>query len=183
MKKVSICVLIVLAFSATVSAQSTDSDSRRPFELSWNPYSYMRQSGENTHGGAFALGYRKSDRLGYVLDLSIHQSKNTNVVFTAYRFGPRLYFRERGRFAPFAEVLAGGAYLGTQVTVNGTTTTSIPSKAGISFATGGGLNMQLRPWFSWRVFQVDYSLIHGRGETLNGVRIQTGGVFHFGPGQ
>ena len=181
MKNVSICVLIVLAYCAPLGAQNTDSNSRRAFELGWNPYSYMRQSGENTHGGAFSLAARRSDRLGYVLDLSIHQSKNTNVVFTAYRFGPRFYFPSHGRYTPFAEVMAGGAYVGSQVTVNGTTTTTVPGKAGFSVATGGGLSMQLRPWFSWRVFQVDYSLIHARGQDFNGVRIHTGGVFHFGP--
>jgi hypothetical protein len=173
--------LLLLAFHVPASAQDADTTTYRPFELAWNPISYLRQDGQNLKGGSFSLAWRRSERRGYVLDLSIHQTPGINpVVHTAYRFGPRFFLPARGKFTPFVQVLGGGAYVGTKIIVNGTTTTSIPGASGLSFAAGGGLNMQLKPWFSWRVFQADYSLIRARGDTLNGVRLHTGGVFHFG---
>jgi hypothetical protein len=91
----------------------------------------------------------------------------------------RYYAPARGKFTPFAEVLAGGGRIGSQTTTTGTITTTTPGHNGFSFATGGGVNMAIRPWISWRVLQADYSLIRAGGASYNGVRLHTGGAFHF----
>jgi hypothetical protein len=149
--------------------------------LAWHPLSYLRQDGQNLKGGSFSLAWRRSERRSYVLDLSIHQNSDVNPVpHTAYRFGPRWVLPARGKFTPFVQILGGGAYVGTKIIINGTTTTSIPGANGLSLAAGGGVDMRVRPWFSWRVVQADYSLMRAKGETLNGVRLHTGGIFHFG---
>ena len=181
MKKVFLSALIVLALVIPVQAQSAKSDSPRPFEAGWNPVSYLRQEGKNLRGGTLSLAMRRSDHVSYVLDVSIHQTRTANpFTTTAYRFGLRYYATARGKFTPFGEVLGGGANLGTVTTTVGTTTTTTSGHNGVSLAAGGGVDMAVRPWFSWRVLQVDYSLIHAGGSTLNGVRAHSGAVFHFG---
>ena len=127
------------------------------------------------------MAMRRSDRLSYVADITIHSTRGTSPFTTsAYRFGLRYYAPAKVKYVPFAEVLAGGANTGTVTTTVGTTSTTAPGHRGFGFAAGGGVDKAIRPWLSWRVLQVDYSFIHAGGSNYNGVRIHTGGVFHFG---
>ena len=181
MKNVLLTALIALASVIPVHAQSATSDEPYRFELGWNPISYLRQSGKNLRGASFSLTMRRSERLSYVADLAIHQTRDSNpFTASAYRFGLRYYAPARGKFTPFGEVLAGGANLSAVTTTVGTKSTTIPGHNGLAFATGGGVDYFIKPWLSWRIFQADYSLIRAGGNTSNGLRIHTGGVFYFG---
>ena len=181
MKKVFLTVLLALAAALPVRAQTAGSDEPYRFELGFNPMSYLHQFGTNLWGGSFSLTMRRSERVHYVADLSIHQKGGTSpYAVSAYRFGLRYYAHARGKLTPFGEALAGGANLSSVTTTVGTTTTSTPSHNGVAFAVGGGADYFIRPWLSWRVLQADYSLMRAGGDTSNGVRIHTGAVFHFG---
>jgi len=176
MKKVFLTVLAALAAVIPVHAQS----SPLRFEAGLNPVSYLHQSGKNLWGGSFSLAMHRSNRLSYVADFAVHQTRDSNPFTTsAYRFGLRYYATHKGKFTPFGEVLAGGANTGAVTTQVGTKISTIPGHNGVAFAAGGGVDRAFKSWFSWRVLHVDYSFIHA-GSNLSGVRIQTGGVFHFG---
>ena len=181
MKKVFLTALIALASVLPVHAQSTTIEKPTRLELGWHPISYLHQKGKDLWGGSISLAMRRSDHVSYVADVAIHSTNGTSpFTMSAYRFGLRYYGPEKRKFKPFAEVLAGGGNSGTVTTTVGTTSTTAPGHAGVSFAAGGGVDRAIRPWLSWRVVQVDYSLIHAGGTNYNGVRIHTGGVFHFG---
>jgi hypothetical protein len=178
MKKVLFSALIVLASAGSLLAQSTNEYSKR-IEIGWHPYSFLRQDGVNQHGGSISAAYMMSDRFAYVADVSMQQAGN-GVVNAAYTFGPRLYRPLTKKLTGFAEVLAGGAHRGTLVVNTGAGNVVTPGRNGFAVAAGGGVDMAIRPWFSWRVAQVDYNYLHVAGSNANGVRIQTGGVFRVG---
>jgi hypothetical protein len=180
MKKVFLTAVIALVCVLPGHAQSSTPDSPKRFELGFNPWSYLRQEGKNLWGGSFSIAMRRSDRVSYVADLSVHQTRGTTPFTTsAYRFGLRYHASARGKFTPFAEVLAGGGRIGRQTITTATPATTIPGSNGFSFAAGGGVNRAIRPWLSWRVLQADYSLIRAGGASHNGVRLHTGAAFHF----
>jgi hypothetical protein len=203
MKKVMLTALMTLAFLLPAHAQSTSPDEPNRFELDFNPVSFLRQDGQNLWGGNLAFAMRRSDRLSYVADLSIHQTKPPAATpdalphpdpftMSAFRFGLRYYAPARGKLTPFGQVLAGGAVIGgiTTTTITPdpnptrppTTKTTVieSSHMGVAFAAGGGVDYVIKRWLSWRVFQTDYSLIRGGGNTFHGGRLHTGAVFRFG---
>src|SRR5262245_43870860 len=123
MKKVFLTALIALAVVIPSQAQTAAPDSPRRFELDFNPFSYLRHNGENLWGGVVALAMRRSDRVSYVVDVSVHQTRpaisstpgatySNPTTTSAYRFGLRYYAQARGKFIPFGEALVGGANLG-----------------------------------------------------------------------
>jgi len=158
----------------------------RRFDIAWVVLSYNRQGTVNLYGGDLSFGTNITDRVGIVADVAIHQTVNSslNSTISAYRFGPRFYAPPIGRVALFGEILAGGmrftgkesdTFVGTPVTF----TTQV-SFNGFSMAAGGGMDVRIKPWFAWRAFQADYSLLHFLGGNSNGVRAGTGIVFRFG---
>jgi hypothetical protein len=181
MKKVFLTAVIALVSVLSAHAQTSNLDEPKRFELGFNPLSYLRQEGRNAWGGSLSIAMRRSDRVSYIADFSVHQTRGADPFTTsAYRFGLRYYAIAKGKFTPFGEVLAGGGRLGRQTSTVGTTTTTLePGHNGFSFGAGGGVNMAVRPWVSWRVLQADYSLIRAGGASYNGVRIHSGAAFHF----
>ncbi len=183
MKNLFLPVLIALSSIGTLNAQDAGSEPTPRFEMGWNPVSYLRLGSDNTRGASVSVAMKKTERIGYALDLSIHQTRTANPLTTAnYRFGPRFYAPSRGNWTPFGEVLLGGGYVSGKTVTTGTTSKTLPGHNGFSFAAGFGLDVKFKPWFSLRVIQADYSLLRA-GRTLDGFRLHAGGVFHFGPSQ
>ncbi len=203
MKTVMLTALMILAFLLPAHAQTTSPDEPYRFELDLNPVSYLRQAGKSLWGGNLAFAMRRSDRLSYIADISFHQTRPPAAApdalphpdpftMSAYRFGLRYYAPARGKFTPFGQALAGGANIGAVTTTTITpdpnptrppttrTTVLDPSHMGVAFAAGFGADYSIRKWLSWRVFQADYSLIRGGGNTYHGGRLHTGAVFRFG---
>ena len=185
MKNLFLLGLISLVCVLPIHAQSTNSEHFRRFDIGWNLISYARQSDADLFGGNLSFVVRKSERLGFVADLALHQT--IPLLFTritTYRFGPRFYAPEKGRMTAFGEILAGGARASTSSTISflggGTSTTTSPANNGFALAAGGGLDLRIKPWFAWRIIQADYSLLRIAGDTSNGVRVDTGIVFRFG---
>src|SRR5688572_26333772 len=167
MKKLFLTALMALASVIPAHAQTATPDAPPRFELGFNPISYLRQDGKDLWGGSLSLAMRRSERLNYVLDISIHQTRPQAPkpdatpypdAFTtsAYRFGLRYYTPARGKFKPFVEVLAGGANIGATMTTtitpdpprNPITKTTIvdPSHTGVAFAAGGGVDYSIKRW-------------------------------------
>ena len=177
--------LTLLLFLVSLPGYAQQSENFRRFDIGWNVLSYARQFGDDWAGGNLSFAVRKSERLGFVADVAVHTTgffSSTDTV--TYRFGPRVYARERARLTPFAEVLAGGTHATTSRTSlfpgGGGVTVTSPSANGFAMAAGGGVDMRIKPWFAWRMIEADYTLLRLAGRTSNGVRLDTGIVFRFG---
>ena len=90
MKKVFLTVLIALISALSAHAQESAGEPPKRFELGWNPWTYLRQEGRNLWGGSASIAMRRSDRVSYVADISVHQTRGLDPFTTsAYRFGLR----------------------------------------------------------------------------------------------
>jgi len=96
-----------------------------------------------------------------------------------YLFGPRVNYRHFDHFVPFAEILFGAAHGSEQVTGDS-------SQSAFALAAGGGVDVVLTKWISWRFIQADYLMTNFSGSLLgsearqNNFRIGTGAVLRWG---
>jgi hypothetical protein len=88
------------------------------------------------------------------------------------QFWPKRHWFRAGRVSTFGEFIAGGSRIADNLGIH---------IDGFALAAGGGMDLRIKQWFSWRAFQSDYSFFRITGENSNGVRIGTGIVFRFGP--
>jgi outer membrane protein OmpA-like peptidoglycan-associated protein len=126
------------------------------------------------------VGTYRFDRQVFVLNTAT----NTQVPATfsgnmqTYLFGPRLNMRRFDHFVPFVEVLFGAAHASSQMT--GTT-----SQGSFAMAAGGGVDVVLIRYLTWRFFQADYLMTNFSGPLLapsarqNNFRIGTGLVIRW----
>jgi hypothetical protein len=95
-----------------------------------------------------------------------------------YLFGPRLNWRRFDHFVPFGEVLFGAAHGSSQVTGDN-------SQGAFAMAIGGGVDVVLTRYLTWRFFQADYLMTNFSGSLLgpsgrqNNFRIGTGVVLRW----
>ncbi len=179
-------------------------------------YSYWRAVPEGTgnriesmNGGSTSLAYNVNRHLGLVFDFAGFRADTLQFnspgagfspsrvvdadgnVFT-FLFGPRVSFRDHGRFTPFLQVL-GGAARASEVTVDGCSAQiyaciPLPQETVFALTAGGGLDYRFSHRFSWRIFQAEYLLTHfqdpssltGATGWQSNVRLSTGIVFGFG---
>jgi outer membrane protein OmpA-like peptidoglycan-associated protein len=126
------------------------------------------------------VGTYRFDRQVFVLD----PTTNTQVPATfsgnmqTYLFGPRLNLRHFDHFVPFAEVLFGAAHASSQMT--GTS-----AQGSFAMAAGGGVDVVLIRYLTWRFFEADYLMTNFSGPLLspsarqNNFRIGTGLVIRW----
>ena len=95
-----------------------------------------------------------------------------------YLFGPRLNWRRFDHFVPFGEVLFGAAHGSSQVTGD-------KSQGAFAMAVGGGVDVVLTRYLTWRFVQADYLMTNFSGSLLgpsgrqNNFRIGTGLVLRW----
>ncbi|HTA59450.1 MAG TPA: Ig-like domain-containing protein [Candidatus Baltobacteraceae bacterium] len=95
-----------------------------------------------------------------------------------YLFGPRLNWRRFDHFVPFGEVLFGAARGSSQVTGD-------QSQSAFAMAVGGGVDVVLTRYLTWRFVQADYLMTNFSGSLLspngrqNNFRIGTGLVLRW----
>jgi opacity protein-like surface antigen len=135
-------------------------------------YEYQHLSGGNgCHGLGLNLAYNLNDWLGGVGDFGVCRVSGLPSGVSAhnynYLFGPKVTYRNFGKWNPFAQVLLGGQHLGTN------------SGSANSFAMtlGGGVDYQYNDRFSLRLLQVEYLYTHFGGTTQNNARIEAGLVY------
>lgn len=124
--------------------------------------------GINTNGWEVTGVFKPSRWLGIAADLSGHYDTSIRHNFT-YLFGPQISLPV-GRISPFAHVLLGA-----------TNQSRFGSDNGNAFASaiGGGIDVKVSHFVSFRLVQVDYYMIRFIGQTQNGIRVSTGIVVHF----
>ena len=95
-----------------------------------------------------------------------------------YLFGPRLNLRRFDHFVPFAEALFGGAHGSSEVT-------GTQAQGAFALAVGGGVDVVLIKYLTWRFVQADYLMTNFSGSLLspssrqNNFRIGTGIVLRW----
>jgi hypothetical protein len=155
-------------------------------------------SGDRTNGvvggcGCFWMSGGKAEASSYfghgisaVAELAGEHADSINsahesLSFVAYLFGPRYSLRIRSPFAPFAQLLAGGAHGFDALFPNPNGSNVTPDA--FAFAAGGGLNVDLSRRFAVRAVQADYLETRFPNTTTNQqshLRISGGIVFRFG---
>jgi hypothetical protein len=167
----------------------------------------------NANGGVGQFTYNFHKGIGATFDVGSvtkntlnHENWDTNV--TSYTLGPRYTLHSHGRFAPYVQVLFGGATASISTTVGTfvappvasppifpgvilppgrTITLKVrDSETGFAMLVGGGLDIKLFKRMSFRPFEVDYylsrfpSVLTGNDRNHNNLRATAGVNFLFG---
>jgi len=140
--------------------------------LAYNATSWLGLVGE--------VGTYRFDRQVFLLDPTTNMQVPATISgnMQTYLFGPRLNWRHFDHFVPFGEVLFGAAHGSQQVTGD-------KSQSSFAMAVGGGLDVVLTRYLTWRFFQADYLLTNFSGSLLspdgrqNNFRIGTGVVIRW----
>ena len=131
-------------------------------------YSYMHVDANpdfSTNGWEFSGNFKPVPWIGVVADFDGHYGSGNSI--HNFLFGPQVSWP--ARVSPFAHVLIGGSHVDSGPF----------SDTSFAFALGGGIDAQLIPHVSWRVFQGDYLHTHLFGFGQDNARISTGLVIHF----
>ena len=129
-----------------------------------------------TKGWDSSLTYNFNKWWGLTGDVGGHYKREVNAY--TFSFGPQFKYRSAEHFEPFAHVLAGWMHQDP----SGLQTRNAPM-----FIGGGGFDLTINRWFSWRLLQADYVYTTYRDKNLmttstrfDGARIQSGAVVNFG---
>jgi outer membrane protein OmpA-like peptidoglycan-associated protein/opacity protein-like surface antigen len=191
------------------------SDSTPKVEL-FMGYSYWRSVPDSTgnridgmNGGSASLAYNFNRHVGLVADFAgfridslefsspgagFSPSRNVNAQSTVFTvmFGPRVSFRDHGKFTPFLQVLGGVAHA-DDVTLDGCNVpiyacVPLPKQTVFTMTAGGGVDYRLNHRLALRLFQAEFLLTRFQDPTSftgadgwqSNVRLSTGLVFRFG---
>jgi len=143
----------------------------------------------NMNGVSFTFAWPvKSGRFAIVGDLTIDGSSapisahNFNLTLGTFTVGPRYLVPVRHfPIQPFGQVLFGVAHASGSL-VSGKTPAYTDASATIATNFGGGADLRINPYFSWRIAEADYLLTtfnNGVNNHQNNTRISSGVVVHF----
>jgi outer membrane immunogenic protein len=158
-------------------------------------YNYVRTNASPGDCGCFAMNggsgwvaFNFSHSLGIVGEIASQHASNisnrgADLTLTSYLAGPRYRWGGRGRFAPFAQVLVGGAHASGSLAPG---SSGLPG-SGNAFAliAGGGLDIGLTRHIALRAFEADYYLTrfdNGVNDHQNNLRLSAGVIIRFGGG-
>lgn len=185
--KVVISFVVLMLLSGIAAAQET------PRVEVYGGYAYQRldqgRSGVNANGFDASVAVNLNRWVGIVSDFAF-VTKDQGTLFGffkldtdqfTYTFGPRVTFRNKTRFTPFAHALFGGAHqrVETNITLNGVNLSS--SDDSFAMALGGGMDLRINRILSLRLAQIDYRPTRfGFFGVQDNFQVSTGVVFHFG---
>jgi hypothetical protein len=158
-------ILLGLVFLFSISARAQGMDL-------FGGYSYERldsSPGRNLNGVEITGQYKFRDWLGVAADIDGHFGlpSSPDARTLDFMVGPQISFP--ARISPFIHALAGIGH----VNLNGSPDTSFAG------AIGGGIDMHIAPFISWRIIQGDDLITHHFGGVQHNARVSTGLVFHF----
>lgn len=158
--------LIVLALFAAGSAMAQGTTPKSEFFFGYE-YEHLNPGGTNCNGFGANLAYNLNDWVGVVGDFGYCHLSGANDV--NYLFGPRVTYRNYGKFNPFGQLLIGGQHVGG----------SGVSANSFALSLGGGVDYKYNDRFSIRVIQVEWLRTHYAGFGQNNARIEAGLVYTF----
>jgi hypothetical protein len=165
------------------------------------------------NGGGGQVVYNFNKWIGFVMDMGAVHNGNLggnpiDTTVSNYLFGPRVSVRY-SRLRPYLQILWGGAHLGTSTRIAALTPPSVPSQpiivggvpvgpnqpitarinastTGFAMTVGGGLDLKINKWVSFRPVGLDYYLTRFQNfrslndNNQNNLRYTTGFNFTFG---
>ncbi|MHB8215526.1 MAG: outer membrane beta-barrel protein [Candidatus Sulfotelmatobacter sp.] len=156
-------------------------------------YNYVRTNAPAAGCGCFALNggsawlaFDFSPSIGIVAEIAGQHASNisssgADLTLTSYLAGPRYTWAHARHFAPFAQLLLGGAHASGSLAPG---SSALPGSANaFAMIAGGGLDISLTRRVSLRVFEADYYLTHfdnGVNDHQNNLRIAAGVIIRFG---
>lgn len=172
------CGLLLLATVSTLAQEN------RGVEVSGD-YQYVRfnpgngASGINCQGGSGSFGAYLTARVGVIGEFAACKVTGLPSGATAhemnYLFGPRMYFRSRGKVFPFVQTLVGAERFSAGLSGVGSGATNA-----FAWTAGGGADVTLTRHVSLRLIQVEYLYTHFSSASQNSLRLQSGIVWRFG---
>lgn len=156
-------------------------------------YNYVRANAPPDGCGCFSMhganawfAYNFTHSFAVAAEVSSQRASDISgsgqdLTLTSYLFGPRVSWHKSGHFAPFAQVLLGGAH------ASGSFASDSSGFAGSanSFAViaGGGLDIAITRHFAVRALEADYyrtQFSNGLNDRQNNLRLSAGVIFRFG---
>jgi outer membrane immunogenic protein len=189
--QIAIALLLGLAgcstFASRVAAQSAPA-----FEAGGN-YTYVRTNAApgdcgciNMQGGGGWASYNVTRSLGIVGEVAGQHASNiaplsADLTLVSFLAGARYKPRPTRTFAPFVQVLLGGAHASGDMAPG---EPGIPGSANaFALTAGGGVDIRVSEHFAVRAFQADYYYTrfqNGVNDHQNNLRLGAGLVFRFG---
>ena len=171
--------------------------------------------GFDMNGGSAQFIYNFDKWFSGVADVGSVTKQNVGIInadntTTFYLFGPRVSYRNKSHFTPYAQILFGGATRAVSRKLDVVTGSNIPvfpvvtphdlfpgadteitaqvsaTQTAFAMAVGGGLDWKIAKHFSFRPVSVDYVLTHfpsfltGNNSNQNSIRASAGIIFTFG---
>ncbi len=188
-------LLLALGFTATAPRLAAQSGSSGLVDVGVD-YNYVRANapaggcgcfGLNGGSGWAAFNFNRS--LGIVGEIASQHASNisgtgADLTLTSFLAGPRYTWTHAGRFAPFAQLLLGGAHASGSLAPGNS---GLPGSANaFAMTAGGGLDIGLTRRIALRAFEADYYLTrfdNGVNDHQNNLRIVSGVIFRLGPGK
>jgi outer membrane immunogenic protein len=156
-------------------------------------YNYVRTNGAARDCGCFALNggsgwvaFNFSHSVGVVGEIASQHASNISgsggdLTLTSYLVGPRYTWAHTRHFAPFAQVLLGGAHASGGLAPG---SSGLPGSAdAFAMTAGGGLDISLTRRIALRALEADYYLTrfdNGVNDHQNNLRIAAGVIVRFG---
>jgi peptidoglycan-associated lipoprotein len=155
-------------------------------------YNYVRTNAPpggcgcfNLQGGDGWLSFNFSRHFAIVGLVSGQRASDINgsgedLTLTSFVAGPRYSFAVKRRFAPFAQVLLGGAHASGSLAPGDILVDS--SSNAFAMLAGGGLDIGLNRHFAIRALEADYFMTrfnNGVNERQNNIRLSAGVVVRF----
>lgn len=152
-------LLMFVSFPALAQRPRTSGSARGPiFELFGGYARTPIQSSETTTGQGLvgSVAWNAKSWLQIAADASYNRGSSslTQNVLYGNHYGPRVFYRQRNKWSitPFAEALFGGSHVSTKFTgISGYNF----SDNGFSMKVGGGIDINLFPRLSIRLFDAD----------------------------
>lgn len=141
------------------------------------------------NGGSGWVAFNFSHSLGLVGEVASQTASNVSstgadLTLTSFLAGPRYTWGHAHHFAPFAQVLLGGAHAGGTLAPG---SSGLPgSSNAFAMTAGGGVDIGLSRHIALRAFEADYYLTrfdNGVNDHQNNLRIAAGVVLRFGGGR
>ena len=138
------------------------------------------------NGGSGWVAFNFSHSVGIVGEIASQHVSNisssgADLTLTSYLVGPRYSWAHARHFAPFAQVLLGGAHASGSLAPG---SSGLPGSANaFGMIAGGGLDINLTRHISLRAFEADYYLTHfdnGVNDHQNNLRGAAGVIIRFG---
>jgi hypothetical protein len=158
---------------ATVPAPGGDPNNPSPISLA-----------DSSKGGGVALTYNFDPHWGAEFDVGYNDGNNNPLFYdTTFSVGPRFIWRTEGQ----------SLFLHTLVSYSRVRVDDFGGRNGIGAILGGGMDLPIRKWLAWRLFEADYVWARHnyadaaapefpdlRRPSFEGVRLRTGLVFSWG---